>query len=62
MKDTVLTLVRHLLTFLGSLGVTAGVIEADSVPVIAGALVVIFTAVWEYFATGKLSAAAKASG
>lgn len=62
MKDTVLTLLRHLLTFLGSLGVGAGVVDESAIPTIAGAILVIVAAVWEYFATGKLSAAAKASG
>lgn len=58
MKDTVLSLLRHLLTFGGAYFASKGVIAVDAVQFLTSGLVALVAAIWgafdEWHATGHL--------
>jgi hypothetical protein len=46
MKDQILGLIRHTLTFVGGIAVAKGLIDESSVPEILGAIVTLIGSIW----------------
>ncbi len=59
-RDLIFALIRHLLTFVGSLLVTKGVIDAGQAETVVGAAVSLAGVIWSVLDKKKLADAAKA--